>query len=68
MARTRLVELRARARAVERAELQVDRARAERDESIRAAHAEGVPVPQIMAATGLSRPMVFKVLGATPRP
>lgn len=55
--------MRARARAVERAERQAERARTERDESIRTAHAEGLSVPQIMAATGLSRPMVYKVLG-----
>ena len=64
MARTPVAELRARARALERAERQVQRLRDERDESIRAAHAEGVSVPQIMAATGLSRPMIYKVLGS----
>lgn len=63
MVRTRLAELRARARAVERAERVLDDARVARDESIRVAHAEGVPVPQIMAATGLSRPMVYRVIG-----
>lgn len=48
---------------LERAERAVVDARDARDQALRAASREGVSVAQLRAATGLSRPAVYKILG-----